>query len=150
MRRIDRVLLAAAALLGGSPALACNVSVTPVSFGTYDTLSPADDDSTGTFSADCDASVRSIVVSISAGSSGSILVRTLRNGPTTLNYNLYTAPGRTILWGDGVVGSSLTLNPTNTSGGRRRYNVTIYGRIPALQPVSAGTYTDTVIITVTY
>ena len=150
MPRIDRALLAAAALFAASPSEACNVSTTAVAFGTYDTLSPANDDGTGTLNADCALSVRSITVSISAGSSGSIAARTLRNGPTILNYNLYTDASRTIIWGDGVTGSTVTLTPTNSAGGRRRYDSPIYGRIPALQAVGVGTYVDTVILTVTF
>ena len=47
--RIDRALLAGLALLAASPAFgACTASTAAVSFGAYDTLSPANDDSTGT------------------------------------------------------------------------------------------------------
>ena len=151
MPRIERLIAAAAALLASSPAFgACTASTTAVSFGTYDTLSPANDDSTGSVSAVCDAGERNLVASINGGSSGSIAARTLRNGPTILNYNLYTTAGRNIVWGDGITGSTVTLNFVNSAGGVRRYNSTVYGRIPALQPVGAGLYTDTVTVTITF
>ena len=44
----------------------------------------------------------------------------------------------------------MTLDFINSAGGVRHYRNTIYGRIPALQAVGAGTYVDTVTITVTY
>jgi spore coat protein U-like protein len=151
MPRIERLLLAAAALLASSPAYgACTASTTAVSFGTYDTLSPANDDSVGTVLANCNAGERNLVVSISGGSSGSIAARTLRNGAITLNYNLYTTAARNIIFGDGVTGSTVVMNFINSAGGVRRYNATVYGRIPPLQAVGAGLYTDVVTVTVTF
>ena len=151
MRRIDRLLVAAAALLAPSGAFAaCTASTTAVSFGAYDTLSPANDDSTGTITVDCNAGERNIVASINGGSSGSISARTLRNGVTILNYNLYTTVARNILWGDGTTGSTVTLPFINSAGGVRHYSGTVYGRIPGLQPVGPGLYTDTVTVTITY
>ena len=151
MPRIERLFLAAAALLASSPAYgACTASTTAVSFGTYDTLSPANDDSAGTVLADCNAGERNLVVSISGGSSGSIAARTLRNGAITLNYNLYTTAARNVIFGDGVTGSTVVMNFVNSSGGVRHYDATVYGRIPPLQAVGAGLYTDVVTVTVTF
>jgi spore coat protein U-like protein len=138
-------------MLASTPAFgACTASTTAVSFGTYDTLSPANDDSTGVVLADCTAGERNLVVSINGGSSGSIAARTLLNGATALNYNLYTTAGRTIIFGDGITGSTVTMNFLNSAGGVRHYNATVYGRIPPLQPVGAGLYTDTVTVTITF
>lgn len=151
MPRIDRLLLAAAALLLSSPAFgACTASTTAVSFGTYDTLSPANDDSTGVVRADCDNGERDLVASINGGSSGSIAARTLLNGATALNYNLYTTAARTIIFGDGITGSTVLMNFVNSAGGVRHYDAVVYGRIPPLQPVGVGLYTDTVTFTITF
>ena len=151
MPRIDRLLIAAAAMLASTPAFgACTASTTAVSFGTYDTLSPANDDSTGVVLADCNAGERNLVVSINGGSSGSIAARTLRNGAVVLNYNLYTTAARNIIFGDGVTGSTVLMNFVNSAGGVRHYDATVYGRIPPLQPVGAGLYTDTVTVTITF
>ncbi len=59
-----------------------------------------------------------------------------------LTYNLYRNAGRTNIWGDGTGGTSVytRANPPNDSN----VNLTIYGRIPAQQDVSAGNYSDTV------
>ena len=134
-----------------SPAMAaCSVSVTGVAFGAYDTLTPANDDSAGSLTAVCHPSDQSIEVWISGGSSGSVLARTMRNGAEVLNYNLYTDAGRTIVWGDGSSGNALNLNNGTVSGGQRTFSQPIYGRIPALQAVGAGTYNDTLVVTVVF
>ena len=153
MRRIERHAIAAASLLAlfaAGSAEACTISVTSVTFGTYDTINPANDDGTGTLTAVCHPSVQSPVVTIAAGSSGAILARTMLNGATTLDYNLYTDIGRTTIWGDGTTGASVTLTGGTVVAGQRIFNRTIYGRIPALQPVGAGLYTDTMVVTLTF
>ena len=68
--------------------------------------------------------------------------RTLRKGSEVLQYNLYRNAARTTIWGDGTGGTSVysLANPPNNSN----VNLTIYGRIPAQQDVSAGNYSDTV------
>ena len=155
MPRIDRILLVSAAsaavlLLGASPAAACTVSTVGVAFGTYNAIGPADDLSTGTVNVNCPPSESSVEIALEAGSSGSILARTMRSGPTILNYNLYTDINRTIIWGNGTQGATVTLTGGAVSGGRRRFTRTIYGRIPALQNVGAGSYADQLIVTVTF
>ena len=139
-----------AALVAVTPARACTISVTSVAFGTYDTISPANDDTTGTLIAACHPSVHAPEIWISAGSAGSIMSRAMRNGAVTLNYNLYADAGRTIVWGDGTTGTSVALSGGSVSAGERRFTRTIYGRIPALQPVVAGAYGDMLIVTVVF
>ena len=153
MRRADRLRLGAAlvaALAAPATAEACTISVTSVAFGTYDTLSPAVDDGTGSVALACHPSVSAPIVTIEAGWSGSILGRQMHNGATPLGYNLYSDAAHTILWGNGAVGAAVTLTGGVVSGGQRRFNRTIYGRIPALQNVGTGVYSDTLVITVTF
>jgi spore coat protein U-like protein len=139
-----------AALVAGTPAGACTITVTSVAFGTYDSISPANDDSTGTLIAACHPSVHAPEVWISAGSAGSIMSRSMRNGAVTLNYNLYADAARTMVWGDGTTGTSVALSGGSVSAGERRFTRPIYGRIPGLQPVVAGAYIDTLIVTVVF
>ena len=153
MPRIDRLLwwlLAPALLLGAAPAGACTISVTSVAFGSYNPQSPANDDSAGNIALDCPANVQSPVVAIEAGLSGSIAARAMRNGSFQLNYNLYSDATRLILWGNGVVGSTITLSGGQISQGDRLFSRTIYGRIPPGQNVGAGTYSDTLVVTVIF
>lgn len=153
MRETSRLRLIAffiAAVAAPARAEACTIGVTGVAFGSYDTMSPASDDGTGTLTLACAPSVSAPVVTIEAGSSGSILDRTMLNGATSLSYNLYSDPTRLIVWGNGAVGAAVTLTGGVVSAGQRRFTRTIYGRIPALQNVGAGPYNDTLVITVTF
>jgi spore coat protein U-like protein len=148
---VAAVVLSVLMAVVSEPAFAaCTASTTAVAFGNYDTLSPADDDSTGAISVDCDKGDRDPVASINGGSSGSIASRTMLSAGNALGYNLYTSAARNIVWGDGTVGSTVALNFINSAGGVRRYSSTVYGRIPALQPVPAGVYNDTVTVTITF
>ena len=149
--RTERLLLGCAvALLAASPAGACTISATGVAFGAYDPTSPSNDDGTGNVSLSCPPSVQAPVVALEAGGSGSIAARRMRSGIYTLNYNLFTDAARLILWGNGSVGSTVTLSGGTVSAGQRNFSRTIYGRIPAAQNVGAGTYNDTLVVTVIF
>lgn len=56
-----------------------------------------------------------------------------------------TNTARTIIWGDGTSGTSIV-----TVNNVRNTTRTVYGRIPALQDVRAGSYSETLTVTVTY
>lgn len=130
---------------------ACSVSATGVAFGAYNPQSGAADDSTGTITVDCHASEHSVEVALGAGLYGTIATRRMSSGAATLNYNLYTTTTRNIIWGDGTQGSvTQTLTGGSVSGGTRTFSAIVYGRIPALQNVPAGTYNDTLIVTITF
>jgi spore coat protein U-like protein len=120
----------------------CTISVTSVAFGNYNVFTTTPDDSTGTITYRCNSTAFNISISISDGSSSTFGPRTLRKGTEVLSYNLYRNAARTTIWGDGTGGTSVytQANPPNNTN----VNVTVYGRIPALQDVSAGNYTDTV------
>lgn len=145
-RALIRVALGAAIwLLCSSNAWAqasCTISVTSVAFGNYNVFTTTADDSTGTITFRCNASAANISISLSDGSSTTFSPRTLRKGSEVLQYNLYRNAARTTIWGDGTGGTSTytNANPPNNSN----VSLTIYGRIPAQQDVSAGAYTDTV------
>ncbi len=69
----------------------------------------------------------------------------MTNGTNTLQYNLYTTSGHTNVWGDGT-GSTRTVGGNGTSSSTQ----TIYGNIPAGQDVSAGTYSDSITLTISF
>ena len=144
------VLGAFATLAAAAPAAACTVSVTSVAFGSYDSLNPANSDSAGMLTAVCHPRDQSLEVAISGGSSGLPLARTMRNGAAVLDYNLYADAARTTVWGDGTSGAMVTITNGTVSAGQRTFNQPIYGRIPALQAVGARTYSDNLVVTVTF
>jgi spore coat protein U-like protein len=140
----------------------CTVGASGVSFGIYDPLSGSADDSTGQVSVTCTATFPPIVdtvnytVSLSSGSSGSYSTRRMQAGSSVLNYNLYTTSARSAgqIWGD-TTGGSANMSGSMTIGfffwpTTHTDLLTIYGRIPAGQDVAAGTYADTIIVTVTF
>ena len=89
-----------------------------------------------------------VTITLSKGGSATFSPRTLNSGTDTLNYNLYRDAARTTIWGDGT-GSTASYTqvglPNNTA-----QNLTIYARIPAAQDVRAGTYTDSVTVTIDF
>ena len=71
----------------------------------------------------------------------------MTSGSNLLSYNLYTDSARTSVWGDGT-GSTNTIGGTGTGGSQA---VTVYGRVSLGQTgVPAGSYADTVAVTITY
>lgn len=143
-------ILAFLFLVRGSMA-ACNVSATGVNFGPYDAAAPTPRDSTGTVTVSCDQNPPTdIAIAIGvSGTSGVFIPRMMRNAarPDRLNYNLFTTPSRSTVWGDGTAGTS-TVFLRNVNRNRPQ-TATIYGRIPAGQDVAVGSYSDTLIVTIT-
>jgi len=120
-------------------------SVTGVSFGAYIPTVATADDSSGNIKVSCTI-LGIFTTSLSTGSSNTYNPRTLKSGSNTLNYNLYTNSNRTTIWGNGSQGTSTLTSILVLSS----INLPVYGRIPALQDVSVGSYTDNIIITVNF
>lgn len=139
------ILLVLAASVQAAPAAAASCTVTPqsVNFGLYDSLSRAAVDGVGSVSVSCDSAV-SFDISLGPGGSGTYASREMSGGQGDMRYNLYTSASRTTAWGDGSGGS------TTVGGGGTGGDFTVYGRIDAGQNLPAGTYVDTVVVTITY
>jgi spore coat protein U-like protein len=69
---------------------------------------------------------------------------TLNGGTALLGYALYSNAGYSVNWGNSS-GSWVAGTGNNTV-----QNLTVYGQIPAGQSVLAGSYTDTIVATLTY
>lgn len=122
-------------------AASCRFStVTPVNFGVYNVFNTLpDNDGVGSIRVVCSGGGGPFVVTLSSGQSSSYASRVMRSGANTLNYNLYTAAARTLVWGNGTGGSGTmtwTKNSTTT--------LSVYGQIPAGQDVPVGVYTDNI------
>lgn len=155
MRRIERRWPLAAALVvmlgAATPSEACTISATGVAFGSYDPRATGPDDGTGSINIACHPDDSSVNIALSAGGSSSFASRRMASGSAQLNFNLYTSSSRTVVWGDGSGGTStVTLTNGSVSAGVRRFSANIFGRIPALQNVRAGTYVDTIVVTATF
>lgn len=128
-----------------------SVSATSVNFGTYDPVSGAAMEATGTVTIACDLGadvVPALTVSLSSGAATNFTPRTMTLGVSALAYNLFTAASLTSIWGDGTNDTE----PRTSDGLLVLGNVemTIYGAVPPEQFVQSGAYTDTIIITVEY
>lgn len=119
----------------------CTVTTQSVNFGSVGVLG-ANVDATGQVRVTCTQST-----DYSAGLSvGSFTPTTRRmvKGGEFITYGLYSDAGRTQGWGD-TAGTM----PTGTGSGVTQ-NYTVYGRVAPQATPSAGTYSDTVVVTITY
>lgn len=143
------MLLATAALLitVSAAQAACTITTTAVSFGSYNVFSASADDGTGQITYRCTSPRPPVVtIQLDKGASPSFSPRQMRKGAETLNYNLYLDSTRSTIWGDGTGGTqvySRASPPLN-----QNINLSVFGRIPAGQDVSAGTYSATVTATI--
>ncbi|AMO99842.1 spore Coat Protein U domain protein [Collimonas arenae] len=130
----------------------CTVAGSGVAFGSYASPGSTTATGTGTVTVTCTGLglLVSYTIQLSAGN-GTFATRLLKSGVTNaLNYNMYTDTARTIVWGDGSAGTSTVSDSYLLSIGSNARNYTAYGLIPASQSKPAGTYTDTLTITITY
>jgi len=161
--RSKRIGAIALAVLGSCIALpcmaavTCTVSATTVAFGVYNPLNAAPTVSTSSVTASCTLvsggnTTVNIVSSYSTGSSGTYAARTMMSGANQLSYNLYFDAAYTQIRGNGTGGSQTGGATFNLTNGSRTQSTTstIYGRAPAGQDVAAGSYSDTITVTLTY
>ncbi len=131
-----------------APPGTCRVTpVGSISFGNYDVFSTIPLDSIGTIQITCDLTEAHTIISLAPSQNGGFNPRRMRNSSNgdLLSYNLFTTAARTSIWGDGTGGTSTVTQRVfrNTPA-----IVTIYGRIAARQNVSAGSYSETVTVTI--
>ena len=148
-----RLLIMLALLIGtlwasDAHAQGCTISATSVNFGNYNVFNGSDVDSTGTVTYRCNGSAHNITVALTQGGSATFNPRKMQKGAEALNYNLFRDASRTTIWGDGTTGTSTyqIANPPNNSD----VNLTVYGRVPAGQDVSAGAFSDTITAVVNF
>ncbi len=122
----------------------CIVAATALAFGNYSgTLINA----TSTISATC-TKTTAYNVGLNAGTgTGATVTNRKMTAPSlsTLNYSLFRDAARTMNWGN-TVGTDTVPG----SGSGTAQTLTVYGRIPAGQYVTPGSYTDTITVTLTY
>ena len=122
----------------------CTVSSTAMSFGSY---SGAVNNSTSTISATC-SDATSYTIGLNAGKSkGATITKRAMTGPrgALLHYGLYSDAARTVNWGN-----TAATNWVTGSGNGATQSVTVYGQIPAGQSIAPGSYSDTIVATLTY
>ena len=150
--------VAAAAMVASPTCFAllqsCNVSASAVSFGPYDPSSAQARTATGVVSVSCSVTLLGLLaswtLSLSPGSSASYASRSLVGGTSTLQYNLFTSPSYSTVWGNGSGGTGVVSDSHLLLVGNNTYTYTVYGRIPPLQDVQRGNYSDAIVVTINY
>jgi len=127
----------------------CTVSTTSINFGSYDFLSSAADTGTGYITLSCSPQAN-VTIAIGASlNSGGFYPRMMQHDVSddTLDYNIYTSAAMMQVWGDGTHGTV-----TVYSGNVKKSNspILVYGKIVPLQNVPAGSYSEPLIVTITY
>jgi spore coat protein U-like protein len=132
-------------------AASCTIDASAgLAFGTYDpivTNASTDLAATGSLDTTCTNGFDATVTlgqgaNAGAGSTDSAPVRRMTDGTNFLNYELYTAADHATVW-DNTTGTTVTETgaPVTTD---------VFGVVTAGQNVPAGSYTDTVVATVTF
>jgi len=143
------VLLLLLIATGDLAASQCSVATTPLSFGGYDPLSSTATATTASIAITCQTPERfpqQVTLQLSAGASGTPAQRTMTSvGGNVLLYNIYLDAGMAQVLGDGTAGST---TPSRQVSRNTPWNLTLYGRIPPLQNLPAGAYSDTLTATI--
>jgi len=158
MKKTAVFILALCAVLwtGRAGALAvCSVSAGGVAFGIYDPSAFSPLDRTGNVRVSCSLlGLAGLLVSydilLSTGDSGSYAQRRMPGEGYALDYNLYTDNLRTKVWGDGSGSTSVVSDGYLLELLPQARDYPVYGRIPAGQNLPAGSYGDTITVTVNY
>jgi spore coat protein U-like protein len=131
----------------------CIISTSPLAFGSYDPISANASsalDNTGSVSVTCTSAASANVTlgqgsNADSGSTDAAPLRRMADGSSHyLSYSLYSDSDRSTAWGN-TAGTGVDHTGTGESA-----SLTVYGRISAGQNVPAGSYSDTVVATVTF
>jgi spore coat protein U-like protein len=123
----------------------CSVSATSLNFGSTGVLQSALD-ATGSIGVTCTISAP-YAIALDGGTTGASdpAHRKMSKSSETITYGLYQNSGRTQAWGD-----SAGVNTVSGTGSGLLQTLTVYGRVPVQATPSPGTYSDTVVVTLSY
>jgi spore coat protein U-like protein len=132
----------------------CSISSSGAAFGSYNSIGGTNDNVVATITVTCTGNIGDPVnssIALSQGGASSFYPRIMTAGSPQLDYNLYLDALHTTVWGDGTGGTSTVSDSytLSSSPNQRQYNV--YGVIGGGQNTDpAGSYTDTLVATLTY
>jgi spore coat protein U-like protein len=130
----------------------CTISTSDLMFGNYDPIvahAASALDGTGAVTITCTTGATAAILLGQGGtpdgsSTDAVPLRRMTDGTNFLNYFLYSNAGFTTVWGnDG------TVDVEATGDGEADLHI-VYGLVTAAQNVPGGSYTDTVVATVTF
>jgi len=127
----------------------CSITTTPVAFGVYDPVvgnATAPLDGTGSVVVTCTKGAGTRIDLNNGGNFASGSRRMAAGAGNFLTYQLYKDTARTTVWGSGgSAGQAIAGAPSKAPR-----TFTVFGRVPAGQDVSAGSYADTVVATINF
>ena len=134
-------------------AMSCTISAEQMTFDSYDPTATLDNDAEATLTSLC-TSGGAVIITMDEGdhaqdgTSVEVPLRAMSNGEgesaEELVYQVYSDSARGIVWGNtDLTGKSITADGTAQA-------FTAYGRIPKNQTVGAGSFSDSVTVTLTY
>ena len=125
----------------------CTVAATPMSFGAPTSIGGSVINSSSTISLVC-TNGATYDVALDNGTHAAGSQRNMQSaGGVSIPYNVYSDSARSAAWGS----TSGTNTVASTMGLSGTATLTAYGQIPAsASPVVAGSYTDTITVTVTF
>jgi spore coat protein U-like protein len=128
--------------VSASVAASCSVNSPTLGFGAYDATNGSS--TTATVTVTCTAASGTVPVALGNGSNWNGTTRRLSDGASTphyLTYGLYSDSNHATAWDN--TSNTVAQDP----GGK---SLTVYGLVPSGQSLYAGSYTDSVSITVTF
>jgi spore coat protein U-like protein len=123
----------------------CVIAANPLSFGTTGVLT-ANVNQTTTLSVTC-TNTTPYNVGLDGGNvtGSTVTSRLLGNGTSTVQFQLYSDSGRSIVWGN-----TIGTNTVSGTGSGSAQSLTVYGQVPTQSTPAASTYTSTVTASVTF
>lgn len=147
---IRRVALLLASALWIPAAFAGNCSwiaaPTALTFGNYSVFSTGNTKTSTSFTLRCTPNTTG-TLTLSRGGSGSFSPRRMSGPGGTPAYNIYLDPNGQYVWGDA---SGATYDVYNGTAGNKDFTDLMYGIAPPGSDLSPGTYSDTVMATLSY
>lgn len=149
--RADATVVTSNMTVTASVNATCSITAGAMGFGTYNTLTGAALDGTATLAVQCTKGAITTITlgqgnNPASGSSDVLPLRQLKSGLiNALSYTLYTDSTRLLIWGNTTL-TGMAYVPASASSN----NITVYGRIASGQDVPAGSYSDTVVATISF
>lgn len=123
----------------------CTVSAGNLSFGSVPSLT-SNVDATSSISVQCSNGLPyNVGLGPGNGSGATVASRKMTSGASNVTYGLFSDASRNSVWGD-----TLGTNTVSRTGTGSSQPLTVYGRVPSQTTPEAGTYSDTVLVSVTY
>jgi spore coat protein U-like protein len=124
----------------------CGVTALPLAFGTYSPTQSTNTTAQTTVVVTCtNGTPYNVGLNAGGGTGATVASRKLTSGSNLLTYSLYSDTGYSTVWGNTIGTNTVTGTGTGLS-----QTINVYGSITALQTVPAGSYTDSVTVSLTY